>query len=154
MDLKLDMPKVLQVGIVVRDLDKALDFYTKVLGWGPFDLCEVDQSHMRSAYYGGEQYSGKLRIALTPWGSEPQIELIQPLSGDNVYTRHLREHGEGLHHLFAGLVEDLDVLLPELEQQGIRTIMFGKVPEFGARAAYVVGERTGNIILEFGDQKI
>lgn len=154
MDLKLDMPKVIQVGIVVRDLDKALDFYTKVLGWGPFEICEVDQSRMRSAYYGGEQYSGRLRIALTPWGSSPQVELIEPLSGDNVYTRHLRDHGEGLHHLLAGGVEDLDVLLPELEKQGIRTIMFGEVRELGSRAAYVVGEKTGNVILEFFDQKI
>ena len=150
--MNLNFDRVLQVGMVVRDLDQALDFYTNTVGWGPFTIFEDDQG-IKSDRKGGTPYSGRIRVAVTAWDSKPCLELIQPLSGDNLFSRHLDRHGEGLHHLFAGLVDDLDVVLPELEKQGIRTILYGPVPEFQARVAYVVGERTRNIILEISDRR-
>ncbi len=150
--MKLNLSNIVQVGMVVRDLDKALDFYTNVVGWGPFEIHEGDHSTMFDCK-GGRPYSGKIKFAMTAFDSGPCLELIQPISGDNVFTRHLREHGEGVHHLFAGLVDDLDVVLPELAKDGIKTIMYGELPEFQARTAYVVGEKTRNIILEISDRR-
>ncbi|GAA4558347.1 VOC family protein [Pseudonocardia xishanensis] len=38
-----------------------------------------------------------MRIAVT--GANPQIELVQPLSGPSIYHDWIRTHGYGLHHV-------------------------------------------------------
>lgn len=150
MNLKFD--RVLQVGMVVRDLDQALDFYGNTIGWGPFTIFEDDQG-TKFDRKGGTPYSGRIRVAMTPFDSGPCLELIQPLSGDNLFSRHLEKHGEGVHHLFAGMVDDLDVTLPELEKEGIHPVLYGSLSAFQSRFAYVVGEKTHNIILEISDRR-
>ena len=33
---RLELPSMSQIGIVVKDMDKTIEFYEKVLGLGPF----------------------------------------------------------------------------------------------------------------------
>lgn len=39
-----------------------------------------------------------LRHALA-WKEGQQFELVQPLHGPSIFADHLREHGEGFHHI-------------------------------------------------------
>jgi hypothetical protein len=48
--------------------------------------------------YHGEPGNFKMRLAFLETGPV-QLEFIQPLEGDNIYTEFLAQHGEGLHHI-------------------------------------------------------
>jgi methylmalonyl-CoA/ethylmalonyl-CoA epimerase len=78
---------------------------------------------MAESSFRGAPGSFAMRLALA--GSNPQIELIQPLSGPSLYHEWLAERGEGLHHL--GMrVGDLAAAVGELERSGHRVLQSGR----------------------------
>jgi methylmalonyl-CoA/ethylmalonyl-CoA epimerase len=125
----LDLPPVSQVGMVVRDLSKAVDFYTRVLKIGPFKIFEplyTDQT------YRGRPGNFLMRLAFAPIGPI-DLEIIQPLRGATIYDDFLKAHGEGLHHL--GFDTDrLAERIAALQKIGIGVLQSGKRP--GASWAY------------------
>ncbi len=50
---KMDLPPVTQIGVVVRDLDQAMEYYTKIFGLGPFNPV-LDFKPDKKLVYGGE----------------------------------------------------------------------------------------------------
>jgi catechol 2,3-dioxygenase-like lactoylglutathione lyase family enzyme len=137
------LPPVFQVGIVVNDMDTAIDYYCSVFGWGPFKVRDLE---MKGAIYKGRTVDCRFRI-----GSARQpgveIELIQPLEGDTPYADFLREGGEGLHHLGVK-VDDLDETLASLAGHGIRPVFSHSYPEIGLAFAYLDTDRVGGVMLE------
>ena len=105
--------KVDQIGIVVEDVEKYVQFYEKVFGVEPFPIVE---SAINSA---------KLKIVLFELG-EVEIELIQVVEGESIHSRFLEETGEGLHHL-GFFVNDLEDELARLEEDGIKVLERGEV---------------------------
>ena len=85
-----------QIGIVVRDIDKAMRHWVEVCGVGPWFYAE--QLPMDEFRYRGRPYDLKVSIALANSG-DTQLELIQPLTGYSIYDEHLERRGEGLHHI-------------------------------------------------------
>ena len=47
---KLELPPMSQIGIVVEDMDKIIEYYEKVLGLGPFVRPDIIYKEKR--YYG------------------------------------------------------------------------------------------------------
>ena len=72
------------VGIAVRDLDEALVFYRDALA-----LPCVKQ---------GDMPARGVRVAMLAAGRS-YLEVIQPVTADSPFARHMDEHGEGLHHM-------------------------------------------------------
>ncbi|MBN2099191.1 MAG: VOC family protein [Dehalococcoidia bacterium] len=110
--------KLSHVGIVVRDMDKALDYYTGVLGLGPFTTEVYD---LQSFVYRGKRASARVKAAISNSGPV-FVELVQVLEGETVHTEFLREKGEGLQHV-AFLVRNLDEKLKDLAHSGIHPAM-------------------------------
>jgi len=50
---KLNLPNISQIGIVVKDIDNSIEYYERILGFGPFVRPEIS--------YDEEFYYGKLR---------------------------------------------------------------------------------------------
>ena len=96
-----------QIGIIVEDLDKAIEYYSSHFGLGPFEThtMEVD-----GFTYRGKQGSCRLKVAFVQSGPM-QIELVQPVDGKSPFSEFLREKGEGVQH-FRFDVDDLDGRLP------------------------------------------
>jgi methylmalonyl-CoA/ethylmalonyl-CoA epimerase len=63
-----------------------------------------------------------MRLAFA--GDAPELELIQPLDGQSLYSEWLSERGEGLHHL-AVVVGSLDETIAALEKAGCANIQSG-----------------------------
>ena len=61
-----------------------------------------------------------------------EIELIQVLSGETPHSEHLREHGEGLHHV-RFRVDALDAKLEELATEGFEVSFYKR---FGPSVAF------------------
>ena len=100
---KVKLPPVGQVGIVVRDIRKAADYYTATFGIGPFTIIDVN---MEGVLLRDKPSSSKIKSAFARSGTL-QIEFIQPVEGENLYTEFLATNGEGLHHL-GFRVEDVE----------------------------------------------
>lgn len=97
----MEIQKLLQIGIIVRSVDKAVEYYHSVLGIdGPWDISEVsgEVPPFDDLVIDGVPRKEKIcKLAICKaFGME--IELIEPIA-DSPYSRWLEEHGPGLHHI-------------------------------------------------------
>ncbi len=125
--------RVDQIGVVVRDVEKAARMYEKVLKQEPLPPIEFKTNNV------------KLRIVFFQLG-EVQLELIQVLEGENIHTKFLKEKGEGLHHL-GFFVKNLEEELTVLEKSGIKVLWRGEALGV-AKFAYLDTEKFLGVNLE------
>src|SRR5512136_1536556 len=112
------LPKVSQLGYVVADIDRACRYYESTLGIGPFsNPFEVDMS---GAVFRGKPVQTRIKVAFVQ-SRDVQIELIQPLDGNNPYTEYLARHGDGIHHL-GFTVTDMDGKKAEFAAAGFQPV--------------------------------
>jgi catechol 2,3-dioxygenase-like lactoylglutathione lyase family enzyme len=78
-----------------------------------------------------------------------QLELVSPVSGENIYSDFLREHGAGLHHICveAESLDEFDAALADAESHGADLVQRGVMPG-GMRFAYVSAPQAGVPYLE------
>ena len=145
---RVKLPPVEQIGIVVKDVDKAIEYYSSNFGWGPFRVREVKLDEF---IYRGKPGRCRLKIAFTKSGPI-EIELIQVLEGETPHTEFLREKGEGLQHL-RFRVDDLDKTLAELAKEGIHPIFHQHLPDLGTAFAYLNSDKIGGVMFELFEQK-
>jgi methylmalonyl-CoA/ethylmalonyl-CoA epimerase len=94
-----------QIGIVVRDLESAIERYSATFDCTRWVIYTYGPQSVKEPTFRGGPGTYEMRLALPD--SDPQVELIQPLKGPSLYHEWLDEHGEGLHHI--GMrVPDLD----------------------------------------------
>ncbi len=138
---KVVLPPVYQIGIVVRDIEKAAEYYTSTFGIGPFSIIDVD---MEGVLLRGKPISTKIKAAFAQSGPI-QIEFIQPVAGENIYTEFLADKGEGLHHL-GFQIDDMDSTLATLAQEGIEPVFYKNL---GFMAfAYLNTDTIGGVMFE------
>jgi len=145
---KIKLPPLEQIGIVVKDIDKAIEYYTTIFGWGPFEIRDLN---LDGYTYRGKKGSCRLKLALYKSGSV-EIELIQVLEGETPHTEFLRKKGEGLQHL-RFRVDDLDKALAELASEGIQPIFQQRVAP-GVAFAYIESDKIGGVMFELFELKI
>lgn len=100
--MKPEFKQLLQIGIIVRDVHKAVRYYEEVLGMGPWEVSCMrgDQPPTEDLTIDGKRETGivsKLAF-LRAYGMK--FELIQPI-GDSAFKTWLEEHGPGIHHIAA-----------------------------------------------------
>jgi methylmalonyl-CoA/ethylmalonyl-CoA epimerase len=124
--------KIDHIGIVVRDIEQALDVYEAALELSLREVVDVP--------------GDEVRVAFLPIG-ESNVELVQPTSDDTGTARFLKKHGEGVHHICIE-VEDLDQTLGRLKACGVRLI--DDVPRRGAhgRVAFVHPKGAHGVLVE------
>lgn len=120
---KAKLGRLSHVGIVVRDLNKAMEYYGSVFGLGPFSTQTYD---LNQFLFRGKPANARVRAAIADSGPV-FIELVEVLEGETVHTEFLREKGEGIQHI-AFLVRDLDAKLKELAKAGIEPVMRLRIP--------------------------
>jgi len=145
---KMNLPPVTQIGVVVRDLDQAMAYYSNTLGLGPF--IPVFELAPEKSWYMGEPAPLHLRIGRTKWG-EMDLELVQPLGGKSIHQDFLDTHGEGLHHLGID-VKDYDEVIRSMQEAGFKPLqsleIYLEMNKSWAKATYFDTHKIGGIILE------
>jgi catechol 2,3-dioxygenase-like lactoylglutathione lyase family enzyme len=136
------LPPVSQVGIVVRDIEKTAAFYYSTFGVGPFAI--VPEVKFEGVILRGIPTNAKIKVAFAQSGPL-QIELIQPLEGENIYTEFLDTKGEGLHHL-GFQVDDFDSMLAEFKSKGIEPVFWLNLGWMAF--AYLNTETIGGVMFE------
>jgi catechol 2,3-dioxygenase-like lactoylglutathione lyase family enzyme len=104
-----------QIGIVVPDMDKAIDLYGRMFGIEEWISYTYTQDVFPWAELRGEPGQFEMELAMS--GAGPQVELIQPLTGPSVYHEYTETGRWGLHHLGV-FVDDLDVAIATMAEAG------------------------------------
>ncbi|MHA2282326.1 MAG: VOC family protein [Promethearchaeota archaeon] len=91
------LPKFDQIGIVVRDIEKAVKLLTSILDF-KVKVNIVEQTS--KVVYKGTEASFKMKKIMQKFDGK-QFEIVEVLesTGDHLYSEFLKEGKRGLHHL-------------------------------------------------------
>lgn len=119
--------KITQIGVVVKDLKKTMRDYYDTLGWGPWYVYELKKPRHHHTELRGENVEYTTRIAETRVG-DIDFELIEPISGPNIYTDYLEKYGEGLHHIACmGSNSSSEDIFRQFSENGFKKTMTGRI---------------------------
>jgi methylmalonyl-CoA/ethylmalonyl-CoA epimerase len=89
--------EITQISVVVRDVERTMETYTKVLGWGPWNVHELRPPIHHSTELRGKPVHYALlgaEVHVGPGGMN--FELLQPLEGESIFHEFLEQKGEGI----------------------------------------------------------
>ena len=138
----MDPSAFCQIGIVVRNIDETVKYYTEMFGFGPYEIKYVDYS---DATYHGEPAGYRGKRAFFHLGNI-EIELIELVDGKTIHEDFLKEHGEGLNHI-GFRVESLGESIESAGEKGFKVTQGYMRPD-GSGFAYLDSDRTGGVIFE------
>jgi hypothetical protein len=139
-----------QIAVVTNDLQKTMEQYTKLLGWGPWSVFRHEPPRLHDTVVRGQPTDYTMLGAETHVG-DMGFELLQPLEGPSIYKEWLEQHGEGLHHV-AVMLHDFDEsteLKKKFDEIGSPVLMGGRIGET-IEFFYLDTEPSLKIILESG----
>jgi len=141
----LPFSKVDQIGIVIRNMNKAIEHYQS-LGIGPFEPLKLDiaSREMWGKPVTPDNIINKVSLATMDL---VQYELIEPVFGNSLFSEFLETKGEGIHHL-GFFVTDIEKEIANLEEKGFKIIWRMRFKD-GGGSVYFNTDQVGGIILEF-----
>src|SRR5512136_914468 len=83
-DLKVKFPEISQVAVVVRDLNKIIENYWKMFGFGPWSIYTFAPPALTEMMVHGKPTNYSMRFAETNVGGVI-IEVLEPLEGPSIY---------------------------------------------------------------------
>ncbi|MBE0679797.1 MAG: methylmalonyl-CoA epimerase [Bacteroidales bacterium] len=126
------------IGIAVNSIADAIPFYEMVLGLRCYNIEEVADQKVKTAFF---------MIGQT------KIELLESTDPEGPIGKFLEKRGEGIHHI-AFAVENIEERLREAEAAGIKLI--DTVPRQGAEGlsiAFLHPKSTLGVLTEFCEDK-
>jgi catechol 2,3-dioxygenase-like lactoylglutathione lyase family enzyme len=143
----LKFPNIGHIGVVVKDLEKVVKYYSSVFGIGPFDIYDFEPQ--KTWVRGKAVKPFKLRIATADLGSA-RLELLQVVEGNPPHREFLDVHGEGLQHI-GFYVENYDEWKVYAAREGIEFLYEAEIedPIRGKRRAfYMNSSEPGGVLFE------
>lgn len=129
----MNLTHIEHLGIAVKSIEAALPYYEKVLGLKCYNIEEVADQKVKTAF---------LKIGQT------KIELLEPTSEDSTIAKFIANRGEGIHHIAFATDNVVDALANAAEN-GIRLI--DSAPRKGAEGlniAFLHPKSTGGVLTE------
>jgi len=143
---QLKLPKLGQIGYVVKDVDRSLSYYKDMLGIRPWLLSDV---RPQPCIENGKEVHPLSRIALAYMGPV-QVELIQVVEGESVLLNHPAESPWRVHHL-GFMVQDIEKRLDACQKLGIGVLQRGTIRDVGFTIdyAYLDTVQEAGAVIEF-----
>jgi methylmalonyl-CoA/ethylmalonyl-CoA epimerase len=126
------------IGIAVSNLDSAIEIFEKILGQPCYNIEEVADQKVKTAFF---------RVG------ETKIELLQSTDPEGPIGKFIEKKGEGLHHI-AFAVEGIEEKLQDANALGIRLI--DNQPRKGAEGleiAFLHPKSTNGVLVELCEDK-
>ncbi len=126
------------IGIAVKSLEEAIPYYEKVLGLECYNIEEVADQKVKTAFF---------RVGQT------KIELLESTDPEGTIAKFIEKKGEGVHHI-AFAVDNVEGALADCEAAGVRLI--DKAPRGGAEGlsiAFLHPKSTMGVLTEFCEDK-
>ena len=133
----MEITHIEHIGIAVKNLDEAIQFWEKQLGLKCYAVEEVKEQKVRTAFF---------KIG------QSKIELLESTAPDGPIAKFIEKKGEGIQHM-AVAVNGIQANLTELEGKGVQLIDKAprKVAE-GLDIAFLHPKSTGGVLLELCEQ--
>jgi methylmalonyl-CoA/ethylmalonyl-CoA epimerase len=115
----------LQVCVVTRDYRKAMEGMAR-LGIGPWRVYTFSPETATELTFRGRPATYSMKLCLA-FSGNMMWEIVQSLSGPNVYEEFLERHGEGMHHVAVacnGMAWEARV--KEFEGRGFKMVQSGR----------------------------
>ncbi len=135
----MDITHIEHIGIAVKDLQAAIDYYERVLGLQCYRVELVPDQQVKTAFF---------QVGQT------KIELLESTSPDGTIATFIDRRGEGLHHI-AFAVKGVQSALDDALEKGIRLI--DSVPRPGAEGlniAFLHPKSTGGVLTELCEKAL
>lgn len=124
---------VTQIGIVVRDIEKACENFSRIFGLEKPNIIITDIYQKSKTEYRGNPTYARARLAFFNF-KNIVIEFIEPDENPSTWREFLDTYGEGIHHLgfeIKGMKEKIE----NFKEMGIEVVQKGEYE--GGRYAYI-----------------
>lgn len=124
---------VAQIGIVVRDIEKTCEEFSKIFGVEKPNIIITDAYEKSRTEYRGKPTYARAKLAFFNF-QNIVIELIEPDENPSTWREFLDNYGEGIHHLgfeIKGMKEKIE----NFERLGIKIAQRGEYE--GGRYTYL-----------------
>lgn len=126
------------IGIAVSNLSEAISLYEKILGLKCYNIEEVPDQKVRTAFF---------------MVGQTKIELLESTDPEGPIGKFIEKKGEGIHHI-AFAVNGIEEQLKHAEANGIRLI--DNTPRKGAEGleiAFLHPKSTSGVLIELCENK-
>ncbi|HPD96243.1 MAG: methylmalonyl-CoA epimerase [Bacteroidales bacterium] len=126
------------IGIAVKSLDEAIPYYENVLGLKCYNVEEVKDQKVKTAFF---------------MVGQTKIELLESTDPEGPIGKYIEKKGEGIHHI-AFAVTNIEDQLKQIEAQGVRLI--DQKPRKGAEGldiAFLHPKSTLGVLTELCENK-
>ncbi len=121
---KFGKGNVTQIGLVVKDIEKASEKWAAILGFSEIPQPIItDGFEKANTRFKGNPTEAQAKLAFFRL-ENITIELIEPIGKKSTWYEHLKKHGEGFHHI-AFHVEGMEKNIVYLEKRGGKLVQNG-----------------------------
>lgn len=134
----MKVSKIEHLGIAVKSLDEAIPYWENVLGLKCYNIEEVADQKVKTAFF---------KVG------DVKIELLEATSPESTIAKFIENKGEGVHHV-AFAVDGIEGALADVEAAGVRLI--DKEPRRGAEGlsiAFLHPKSTFGVLTELCEDK-
>lgn len=134
----MQLSHIEHIGIAVKNLNDAISFYEKAFGLKCYNIEEVKEQKVKTAFF---------------MVGQTKIELLESTDPEGPIGKFIEKKGEGIHHM-AFAVKNLEQSLQEVEQNGVSLI--DKTPRKGAEGldiAFLHPKSTFGVLTELCEDK-
>jgi len=122
------------IGIAVKSLEEAIPYYERVLGLKCYNIEEVADQKVKTAFF---------QVGQT------KIELLESTSPDGTIAKFIEKRGEGVHHLAYAVEGGLNAALVEVEGKGVQLLdKQGRKGAEGLNIGFLHPKSTGGVLTE------
>lgn len=126
------------IGIAVKSLEEAIPYYEKVLGLKCYNIEEVADQKVKTAFF---------KVGQT------KIELLESTDPEGTIAKFIEKKGEGVHHI-AFATDNIEAELAHAKEAGVRLI--DETPRMGAEGltiGFLHPKSTQGVLTEFCEDK-
>ena len=102
----MDISHIEHIGIAVKNLEESIKYYENILGLKCYNIEEVKDQKVRTAFF---------KVGQT------KIELLESTEPEGPIGKFIEKKGEGVHHI-AFAVNEIQNQLNEVKEKGIQLI--------------------------------
>lgn len=139
----IQLTNLSHLGVAVKDAEKTARFLSSIWNIGTpevFDYEPKPEELITGAPF-------KVRLVFIKFGAVP-IELLQPLDDKSIWSKFIKEKGEGIHHIAFG-VSNYDEMVLKLQEQNHPMLVAATFQ--GCRWCYF-DTSPGGMVVEFREE--
>jgi methylmalonyl-CoA/ethylmalonyl-CoA epimerase len=139
----VQLTNISHLGIAVKDAEKTAGFLSSIWNIGTPEVADYEAKPKELIV--GNPF--KVRLVFIKFGTHT-IELLQPLDDKSIWSKFIKEKGEGIHHIAYG-VSNYDEMVSKLQEQG-HPLLVAAIFQ-GCRWCYF-NTSPGGMVIEFREE--